>query len=135
MTTKEKEQLTAEFGILSQLKHPNIVEYIQRDHIKQDATLHLYMEYCGNGDLAGVIKKCQKQGTMIPEKLIWNFFVQIVLALYRCHNGVDPPEVGDVWAKESLKPASHTSAGNKAVKILHRDLKPDNGKALINFGW
>lgn len=43
MTTKEKEQLTAEFGILAQLRHPNIVQYCHREHIKADSTLYLYV--------------------------------------------------------------------------------------------
>lgn len=49
MSEKERHQLTAECGILSQVKHPNIVEYYTRDHVKSDSTLHLYV----NGGEAG----------------------------------------------------------------------------------
>ena len=55
MSQKEKEQLQAELSILKELKHPNIVEYYEREHLKDSQYLHLYMEYCGNGDLGQVI--------------------------------------------------------------------------------
>lgn len=42
MTPKEREQLSAEFSILAQLKHPNIVEYFTREHIKSDSMIYLY---------------------------------------------------------------------------------------------
>ncbi|KAF8250507.1 kinase-like protein [Wilcoxina mikolae CBS 423.85] len=123
MSDKERQQLTAECGILSQVKHPNIVEYYTRDHVKSDSTLHLYMEYCGNGDLSMTIRECRSAGKLLPESMIWTYFAQIVLALYRCHNGVNPPPVGQVWETSSRPPLP---ADKKAVKILHRDLKPEN---------
>jgi len=59
MSQKEREQLHAEFAILSSLRHPNIVGYYHREHLKTTQDLHLYMEYCGNGDLGRVIKELQ----------------------------------------------------------------------------
>jgi NIMA (never in mitosis gene a)-related kinase 2 len=110
----------AEFQLLATLKHPNIVEYFHRDHIKSDSMLHLYMEYCGNGDLSQVIKQCQQEGTLVPEHLVWSIFAQIVLALFRCHWGVDPPSVND---GDMVKPP----IGKAQFTVLHRDLKPENG--------
>ncbi|KAL7273604.1 G2-specific serine/threonine protein kinase [Rhizina undulata] len=118
MSVKEKEQLTAEFAILSQLKHANIVQYIHREHIKSDCMLHLYMEYCGKGDLSKLIARCKNEGTLVPENVVWSILTQIILALYRCHNGVDPPKVGE--------PALKSSHGEKGARVLHRDLKPEN---------
>jgi hypothetical protein len=43
MSDKERKQLNAECGILAQVKHPNIVEYYTKDHVKADASLHLYV--------------------------------------------------------------------------------------------
>lgn len=125
MSDKEKNQLVAEFEILARLKHRNIVEYFHRDHIKKEQSIHLYMEYCGSGDLSTIIKRCKAERTMVPEHYVWSIFAQVLQALYRCHNGINPPEVGDVFSPE--KPMMPQPTGD-IVRILHRDLKPDNSR-------
>ncbi len=122
MSPKEKEQLSAEFNILSKLNHINIVRYYHREHIRQDSAIHIYMEYCGNGDLSQVIKKCKKEGTLVPEDLVWSIFSQLVCALYRCHYGRDPPIQRDVFVREKNSPPPPLPS----IVILHRDLKPEN---------
>ncbi|KAM7209680.1 G2-specific protein kinase nim-1 [Naviculisporaceae sp. PSN 640] len=124
MSQKEREQLHAEFQILSTLRHPNIVGYYHREHLKASQDLHLYMEYCGNGDLGRVIRDLAAKNQYAEESFVWSIFSQLVSALYRCHYGQDPPEVGKtVLGLGSLArpkpPAAHTV-------ILHRDLKPEN---------
>ena len=57
------------------------------------------------GDLASAIKKCKKEGKIIPEETVWNLFAQLLSALSECHHGT----------KNSEHPA-----------ILHRDIKPEN---------
>lgn len=128
MSDKEKNQLVAEFEILARLKHRNIVEYFHRDHIKKEQSIHLYMEYCGSGDLSTIIKRCKAERNMVPEHYVWSIFAQVLQALYRCHNGVNPPEVGDVFSPE--KPMMPQSTGD-IVRILHRDLKPENSQYLL----
>ena len=59
------------------------------------------MEYCENGDMAQLIKKCKAEKDYVAEDVIWKIFLQIVLALRECHN-------------------------RKEGKILHRDIKPGN---------
>ncbi|GAW22482.1 hypothetical protein ANO14919_120190 [Xylariales sp. No.14919] len=123
MSQKEREQLHAEFQILSSLRHPNIVGYFHREHLKQTQDLHLYMEYCGNGDLGRVIRDLTKANKYADEEFVWVVFSQLITALYRCHYGVDPPDVGTaVFNAPKIKP--RTPPG--AVTILHRDLKPEN---------
>ncbi|KAM3075281.1 G2-specific serine/threonine protein kinase [Clarireedia jacksonii] len=124
MSQKEREQLQAEFAILSSLKHPNIVGYYHREHLRSSQDLHLYMEYCGNGDLGKVIKDLQAKNKYAEEGFVWSIFAQLVTALYRCHYGVDPPEVGSnvMGLGNTAKPQK--PAGG--VMILHRDLKPEN---------
>ncbi|KAF3910126.1 Myosin-IIIB [Arthrobotrys entomopaga] len=139
MSQKEKEQLTAEFSILSKLQHPNIVRYYNREHNKTDQSLYIYMEFCGGGDLSAHIKRCKSNGTLVPEHVVWSIFTQLVLALYKCHNGSDPPGLEDMhegWDKK--KKTTLTSgtvingAGAGVTKvngrevIVHRDLKPEN---------
>jgi serine/threonine protein kinase len=124
MSSKEREQLNAELQILSSLRHPNIVAYYHKEHLKASQDLHLYMEYCGNGDLSRVIRTLKSQNRFAEEEFVWSIFSQIVMALYRCHYGNDPPEVG----KTPLKSVDTVKsvAVKKELMILHRDLKPEN---------
>ncbi|KZF20865.1 kinase-like protein [Xylona heveae TC161] len=126
MSQKEREQLHAEFSILSSLRHPNIVAYYHREHLKSSQDLHLYMEYCGNGDLGRVIKTLKANNQFAEEPFVWSIFTQLVTALYRCHYGIDPPEVAkNVLGPSSSKPTALKSKAGQ-IMILHRDLKPEN---------
>ncbi|EER29875.1 G2-specific serine/threonine protein kinase [Coccidioides posadasii str. Silveira] len=127
MSQKEREQLTTEFNILSSLRHPNIVAYYHREHLKATQDLYLYMEYCGGGDLSMIIKNLKANNKFAEEEYVWRVLSQLATALYRCHYGVDPPEVGSnvFGALPSTKPTG--LKGKQAqVMILHRDLKPEN---------
>ena len=132
MSQKEREQLHAEFSILNSLKHPNIVGYYHREHLKPTQELYLYMEYCGGGDLSQEIRKLKDKNQYAPEEYVWSIFSQLVAALYRCHYGVDVPEAGNniMGQDGSLKPLG-LKAKNQ-VMILHRDLKPENGKYPVS---
>jgi len=57
MTSKEKEQLVSEVNILKDLKHPNIVEFLERVIDREHSFIYILMEYCEGGDLASVIKR------------------------------------------------------------------------------
>ncbi|KAH8662140.1 NIMA-like protein kinase [Xylariales sp. PMI_506] len=124
MSQKEREQLHSEFQILSSLRHPNIVGYYHREHLKLSQDLHLYMEYCGNGDLGRVIRDLTQKNKYADEAFVWSIFAQLVTALYRCHYGVDPPEVGKNVL--GLGTAAKPKAPEGGMTILHRDLKPEN---------
>jgi NIMA (never in mitosis gene a)-related kinase 2 len=125
MSQKEREQLHAEFQILSTLRHPNIVGYFHREHLKLSQDLHLYMEYCGNGDLGRVIRDLVKKNQYAEEAFVWSIFSQLVTALYRCHYGVNPPETDkDVLG---LGPTARPKTPAGGMTIIHRDLKPENG--------
>ena len=129
MSQKEREQLNSEISILGSLRHSNIVAYYHRDHLKASQELHLYMEYCGGGDLAKYIKSLQETRQNAPEEFVWTVFAQLVTALYRCHYGKDAPPVGG----NVMGPAPAENEGLRRkteVMILHRDLKPDNSKFL-----
>ena len=125
MSQKEREQLHSEFSILHSLHHPNIVGYYHREHLKATQDLHLYMEYCGNGDLGRVIKNLKAKNQLAEEEFVWSIFSQLVTALFRCHYGENPPDVGrnvmGLGENARSKPKGQ-------VMILHRDLKPENGE-------
>lgn len=125
MSQKEREQLTAEFNILSSLRHPNIVAYYHREHLKVSQDLYLYMEYCGGGDLGMVIKNLKKSNKYADEEFVWRILSQLVTALFRCHYGTDPAEVGSNILGPASKP-SGLKGKQGQVTILHRDLKPEN---------
>lgn len=131
MSQKEREQLSAEIQILKELRHPNIVQYYSRAHDRDTADVHLYMEYCGNGDLGKVIKQLKRDNKYADEEFVWSMFSQTVSALYRCHYGEDAPEVGGVSnvlaSGRGLKP--HTKTGRM---ILHRDLKVCHHRRLCD---
>jgi len=52
--------LVSEVNLLSELQHPNIVQYFDRIIHKETATLYIIMEWCKGGDLATLINKCKK---------------------------------------------------------------------------
>ncbi|KAI1099581.1 kinase-like protein [Jackrogersella minutella] len=125
MSQKEREQLHSEFQILSTLRHPNIVGYYHREHLKESQDLHLYMEYCGNGDLGRIIHGLATRKEYADEQFVWEIFSQIVTALYRCHYGVNPPVVGSN-VLELVSGGGKVKAPQGTITILHRDLKPEN---------
>lgn len=123
MNQKEKAQLIAEFRILKSLVHPNIVQYLHHEHISDEHMVHLYMEYCGGGDLAGLIRQCRESNEYVPENVVWSIFTQLILALYRCHFNTDPPPPGDMFCLDSSDVSTPITP---STVILHRDIKPDN---------
>ncbi|CAF2420842.1 unnamed protein product [Rotaria sp. Silwood2] len=81
----EKNELAAaerEAQLLSSLKHPNIVAYIEsfrsRDHY-----LNIVMAFCEGGDLYTKLKYRKKQ--LLNEEQIIEWFIQITLALQYMH--------------------------------------------------
>ncbi|KNC49192.1 NEK protein kinase [Thecamonas trahens ATCC 50062] len=98
MSEKEKKQLVSEVNILRDLRHPNIVRYVDRIIDKDSYKIYVIMEFCEGGDLAQFIAKCRQQRRYIEEDLIWRVLTQLLLALHDCHSR----------------------------QILHRDIKPGN---------
>jgi NIMA (never in mitosis gene a)-related kinase len=82
------------------------------------------MEYCGGGDLSSVIKQAIKHNRPIPEETVWNYFMQILLALHHCHHPNGHARNG---SGSGLGGAMETDSGERRTQVLHRDLKPDNG--------
>lgn len=82
------------------------------------------MEYCGGGDLSMVIQQAQKHNRPIPEDTIWNYFMQLLLALQHCHH----PNGHGRNSSGTCNPVSENEGRERRNQILHRDLKPDNGE-------
>lgn len=81
MTQKERQAAKDEAKILHQLKHPNIVQYVEQ--FIDGGTLCIVMELAEDGDLHARLKK--QRGKLLSEATILDWFVQICLALQHCH--------------------------------------------------
>lgn len=130
MSDKERKQLQAELEILRKLNHPNIVRYYEKEHHKDLHDLHLYMEYCGNGDLGMMIKDLKARHTYADEDDVWTILAQLIAALYRCHYGEDPPNA-NITAIGLAKDGLPLKSKMDDRMILHRDLKPENGNVNL----
>ncbi|CAF1091671.1 unnamed protein product [Adineta ricciae] len=86
-----------EAKLLSTLKHPNIVAYIESFR-SNDGFLNIVMAYCEGGDLYTKLKERKANHQPLPENQIIEWFVQICMALQYMHD----------------------------KSILHRDLKTQN---------
>lgn len=123
LSPKEVNQIASEFLILKSLRHPNIVQVKNSEENQKDKLLYMYMEYCDGGDLSDVIKQFKENNQRIPETLIWQVFTQLLLALYRCHNGVDIQPVTQIFQNtQEIQP----SRENVQQTVIHRDIKPEN---------
>lgn len=123
MSKKEEKQLSSEFDILQNLNHPNIVQVYGYEKLPNKQVLNIYMEYCDGGDVSELIKKYRESKQYIPETLVWQIFTQTLLALYRCHYGVDIEQVVSMFkSTPEIKPPE---ISNLPV-VIHRDIKPEN---------
>jgi NIMA (never in mitosis gene a)-related kinase len=102
LTPQERMETLNEVAIMQQLTHPNIVSYMS--HFTGKGVMHIVMEYADGGTLATQILKAGggkgQTGKKTPfnMKKIWEWFVQIVLALSHIHK----------------------------THVMHRDMKPLN---------
>lgn len=81
MKREEQKEALTEVRVLSQLKHPNIVEYI--GSFESGGYLHILMEYCNAGDVEQLIKK--QKGTYLEENVVASLFIQVCSALRYLH--------------------------------------------------
>lgn len=125
LSSKEVNQIASEFLILKTLKHPNIVQVSHSEENQKDKLLYMYMEYCDGGDLSDVIKNFKQNNQRIPETLIWQVFTQLLLALYRCHNGADISPVNQIFTSTPNDNQQSSASSNHNV-VIHRDIKPEN---------
>lgn len=122
MNAQEKNHIISELRILRELNHPYIVKYMRHDHIPEKKAIHIYQEFCDGGDLAKVISTFKRNKQSVPEEFIWEVLVQMLLALHRCHYGIDAKNV-DLFSRSGNGEEPQV---NSERVIIHRDIKPDN---------
>ena len=100
-TSEEKQaasgQVTSEVEILSKMDHPNIVKYFES--FKEGNSLYIAMELVEGMSLQYYLNYLEEQKKPMEEEEIWNFFLQLCLALRYLHED---------------------------KRVVHRDLTPSN---------
>lgn len=122
MNTQEKNHIISELRILRELNHPHIVKYARHEHVTERKAIHIYQEYCDGGDLGKVISTFRRNREAVPEEFVWEVLVQTLLALHRCHYGIEAKNV-DLFlgSGSNLEPTVDLE-----TVVIHRDIKPDN---------
>lgn len=95
---KQLDNALTEVRIICAIKHPNIVRYHDAFIDQKNKDLYLIMEYLGGGDLSGRIGFLQRAKSLLSEKQVWRYSLQILQGLKALHQH----------------------------KIIHRDIKPGN---------
>lgn len=96
MNASERKKAVNEIRILASLNSPYIVRFYEA-FIENDS-LFIVTDYAAQGDLLTQIKRHFKRKTHFPERVVWSFFIQLILGITYLHRH----------------------------KILHRDLKSAN---------
>ena len=104
---KEHTNCLLEVNLLKNLKHPNIVE--DKESFLTPSQLIIIMEYCEVGDLAYHIKKKQQKGEKFSEMEIFQWFVQVCMALEYVH--------GRKVIHRDIKTQNIFLTGNKTIKV------------------
>ena len=79
-TKNDLEGAEREAKLLSKLKHPNIVAYIESFR-SSDNFLNIVMAYCEGGDLYTKLKQYKEKQNTLTETQIIEWFIQITMAL------------------------------------------------------
>ena len=96
LNKKERQQSLNEAKVLSSLRHPNVINYVDSFLARKSDHLCIVMEFADGGDLSGKIK--HSHGANFPQEQVLDWFIQVALALHYIHG----------------------------KKILHRDVKTQN---------
>ena len=110
-----------EMFILRELKHRNVVDYIDAFVVDRGHHLRasLYMEYCEHGTLEAHLQRLQRgRREYIGEEAVWSLLKQLANALTYCQYGIH--DAVSAIRLEDRARARHW------IGVVHRDIKPAN---------
>ena len=122
--------LVQERDYLRNLHHPNLVKFIAYEESVDHCKAYLWTEYCNGSDLSKFIRKDYGDGNVIePQRALtrqdtWRIIADLAAAVSYLHYGV-------------IKENELFSLKTDWSPILHRDIKPQNGKfchGILQFG-
>jgi NUAK family SNF1-like kinase len=105
-----RQRLMREIKIMQELKHDNIVDYIE--HFETTKAYYICMELVSNGELYDYIAKSQQEG--IPEDEAKFMFSQIASAVQYCHKN---------------------NVSHRDLKLENILLGKNNKPKLVDFGF
>ena len=94
---EERKKTRKEIEILKTVHHPNIVKFYTS--FEKEKMTYIVIEYVAGKTLDQVIQESAKKKEHIPEKIVWKIMIELLSGLSYLH---------------------------EEVKIIHRDIKPDN---------
>jgi len=94
---EERKKTRKEIEILKTVHHPNIVKFYTS--FEKEKMTYIVIEYVAGKTLDQVIQESAKKKEHIPEKIVWKIMIELLSGLTYLH---------------------------EEVKIIHRDIKPDN---------
>ncbi|KAI9840457.1 MAG: Serine/threonine-protein kinase Nek2 [Sclerophora amabilis] len=103
----------AEISIVRELRHKNVLEYVDAFLSHGPMGASLYTELCSFGSLDALIWKYDALGMFIPEGFIRSVFSDLADGLAYCHLGM-----------ESTTLATRAVKAPGWLSVLHRDLTP-----------
>jgi serine/threonine protein kinase len=98
-----------EMSVLSELRHPNIVQIL--DFFSEDGDYYLVMEYVQGNNLHDMLQR-ERQGQPFPEKIVIDWIQQICEVLHYMHTQHPPVIYRD------LKPSNVMIDLNNTVKLV-----------------
>ncbi|EJD03221.1 kinase-like protein [Fomitiporia mediterranea MF3/22] len=115
LSESDRKKIMVEANVLKDLRHENIVRYIDQFVDNDTGILYILMEYCEGGDLSSIINQREQDRfeESLSEDIIWSYLLQLLLALDHCHN-------------PGSRILGDGSIDGNLQQILHRDLKPGN---------
>ena len=97
MVISEKKKTRKEIEILKTVHHPNIVKFYTS--FEKEHMTYIVIEYVAGKTLEQIIQESKAKNEHIPEKILWKIMIELLSGLAYLHD---------------------------EVKIIHRDIKPDN---------
>ena len=77
--------LINEVNTLREIRHQNIIEYVDRYIDTNKQRIYMIMQYCDGGDLEALILAHKQQKRFIAEDEIWYIMLSALKALQYCH--------------------------------------------------